>query len=65
MQDFVDRHGITFQNMNDQTGELFSRFGVPAQPAWVFVTPDGSATTHLGAMEESLLDKTLAETAGM
>jgi hypothetical protein len=64
MQGFVDRHGITFQNMNDQTGELFSRFGVPAQPAWVFVTPDGSATTYLGAMAESLLDKTLADTAG-
>ncbi len=62
MQAFIDRHGLTFQNMNDSTGELFSRFGVPAQPAWVFVSPKGAANTHLGPMEESSLDKALADT---
>lgn len=59
MQAFIDRHGITFANMNDQTGDLFARFGVPAQPAWAFVSPNGKATAYLGAMEETALDAAL------
>jgi peroxiredoxin len=62
MQAFIDRHGITFPTLNDSTGELFSHFGVPAQPAWVFVSPNGTVTTNLGAMESPELDKALATT---
>lgn len=62
MQDFINRHGITFPTMNDSTGELFSHFGVPAQPAWVFVSPKGNATTQLGPMETPELDAALALT---
>ncbi|CAB4895578.1 unannotated protein [freshwater metagenome] len=64
MQAFIDRHGITFQSMNDQTGALFAHFGVPAQPAWVFVSPDGTAKTYLGAMEPDVLDTALSNTMG-
>ena len=62
MQAFIDKYSLTFPNMNDSTGELFNHFGVPAQPAWVFVSPSGAATTYLGAMDESLLDAALADT---
>lgn len=62
MRAFIDRHGITFANMNDSTGEVFNHFGVPAQPAWVLVSPSGTATTYLGAMEETSLDKALTDT---
>ena len=55
MQDFVDRHGITFQNVIDDDGSLFARFQVPVQPGWVFVDADGEATTSLGAKEPSEL----------
>ena len=62
MQAFIDRHGITFANMNDQTGDLFARFGVPAQPAWAFVSPNGTTITSLGTINEKALDDALANT---
>ena len=64
MQDFINRHGITFATMNDATGALFAHFGVPSQPAWVFVSPDGTARAYLGAMESAVLDKALTDTLG-
>lgn len=64
MQAFIDRHGITFATMNDSTGSLFAHFGVPSQPAWVFVSPNGTAKTYLGAMEPAALDKALTDTLG-
>jgi hypothetical protein len=63
MQAFEDRHGLTFPSLNDQTGELFARFGVPGQPAWVFVTPSGEATGTLGALSESALEAELTRLA--
>jgi peroxiredoxin len=50
-QDFVDRHGLTFPTLADPDGAVFALFGVPAQPAWVFIGPDGRSTTQLGAEE--------------
>jgi peroxiredoxin len=55
MQAFEDRHGLTFPSLDDQTGELFARFGVPGQPAWVFVSPDGSVDRVVGAVREDAL----------
>lgn len=63
MQDFEDRHGLTFPSLRDDDGNLFAHFGVPAQPAWVFVAADGTATTHLGAMEPDELRATLTDLA--
>ena len=64
MQDFVQRHGITFANMIDDDGDLFARFQVPVQPAWVFVDADGTADTSLGAMNEEVLGQALSDLAG-
>lgn len=61
MQEFVDRHGLTFPNANDDAGEIFRRFEVPAQPAWAFVAADGTVTTHLGAMEPEDLASTFEQ----
>lgn len=52
MNDFVARHGISFQNINDNDGKIFAQFGVPYQPAWVFITQDGSTHTRIGALDE-------------
>ena len=62
MQSFVDRHGLTFPNLNDDDGVVFERFGVPGQPAWVFVAADGTVARRLGTMDDAMLDETL-ETA--
>lgn len=58
-QEFVDKHGLTFPQVNDGGGALFAKFGVPAQPAWAFVDEDGSVRTEIGAMDEQTLDATL------
>jgi len=59
MQAFVDDHGLTFPQALDDDGSLFARFGVPYQPAWVFVTADGEADVHLGALEPDELAERL------
>lgn len=59
MTDFVARHGISFQNINDNDGKIFAQFGVPYQPAWVFITKNGDATIRIGALDEVSLEKEL------
>ena len=59
MQEFVDRHGLTFPNLNDDASVVFDHFDVPYQPAWVFVSPDGSTHRVLGSLEEDGLDQLL------
>jgi peroxiredoxin len=63
-QAFVERHGLTFDNLIDPTGELFARFGVPAQPAWAFVAADGTVATVLGALGEDQIVARLRRLAG-
>lgn len=55
MQDFEDRHGLTFPSLRDDDGTLFARFGVPTQPAWAFVRPDGSVEQLIGALDDEML----------
>jgi len=59
MQDFVNENGLTFTNINDDAGEIFARFGVPYQPAWVFITKDGTATTKIGVLSDLELEEEL------
>lgn len=59
MQDFVNENGLTFTNINDDAGEIFARFGVPYQPAWVFITKDGTVTTKIGVLSDLELEEEL------
>lgn len=65
MTDFVARHGISFQNINDNDGKIFAQFGVPYQPAWVFITKNGDATIRIGALDEVSLEKELQGLSGL
>jgi hypothetical protein len=60
-QDFIDRHGVTFPNINDAPGEVFNRFGISYQPALVVVGVDGSTETVAGAVDDDLLRQIIAE----
>ena len=60
-QGFVDQHGLTFPQINDDPGEVFARFDVAFQPALVIVKADGSLETVAGAVDESLLDQIISE----
>jgi hypothetical protein len=53
MQDFVDRHGLTFVQADDDAGAVFAHFGVPYQPAWVFVSADGNVERVEGALDDA------------
>jgi len=59
MQDFVIENNLSFININDGDGEVFARFNVPYQPAWVFITKDGSVTTKIGVLSDLELDEEL------
>lgn len=55
MQAFVERHGLTFPNIVDPSGEVFARYGVPSQPAWVFIDADGGSTRVQGSLDDQEL----------
>ncbi len=46
--DFVERHSLTFPNIDDSDGNWYQRFSVPYQPAWVFIEQSGTSTSLLG-----------------
>ena len=59
MSDFEIRHGLTLMSVNDADGKIFKQFDIPIQPAWVFISQDGSTTTRLGAIDEVSLEAEL------
>lgn len=67
MQSFVDRYGLNFTNINDADGSIWAKYKVPWQPAYLFVTPDGSTTfvnNPTSAMsEQELSDRVRALTS--
>lgn len=64
MQDFVAKHQLTFANIKDNDGLIFSQFDVAYQPAWVFIQQDGTSETNLGAMDEVTLIEMLNQLGG-
>jgi thiol-disulfide isomerase/thioredoxin len=44
MQGFVSKYNLNFTNLNDADGSIWARFNVPWQPAYVFLSPDGSSS---------------------
>lgn len=63
MQDFINETQISFANINDGDGDVFARFNVPYQPAWVFITQDGTVTTKIGVLSDSELEDELTRLA--
>lgn len=52
---------MSFPQISDDPGTVFQHFNVPGQPAFVVVSPDGSAVTELGAVEADTLDAMLTD----
>ena len=61
MREFVDRYSLPFRSAVDEDGDLWSRFGVRAQPAFAFVAPDGSYDVVFGAIPDDELRRRVAE----
>ncbi|MEO7369524.1 MAG: redoxin domain-containing protein [Ilumatobacteraceae bacterium] len=62
-QGFVDKHGLTFPQISDDSGEIFARFHVPQQPAMAIIDAAGSVKVSLGAVEDDALDAALRTAA--
>jgi hypothetical protein len=63
MQGFVDEYALSFPQAVSEDGSLWARFGVPYQPAWVFVNDDGRESVVQGALPEDELRRVLDELA--
>lgn len=63
MLDFVDRHSLSFPQVDDRPGEIFNRFGVPYQPAWVFLGADGKVIRIQGSLAGNEIADYVAEIA--
>lgn len=64
MADFVERFGLGhLPHAADPDGVLWERFGVPYQPAWVFIDSMGQAVRVFGALPEADLVSILEDLA--
>ncbi|PXY21271.1 protein disulfide oxidoreductase [Prauserella muralis] len=65
MRDFVRDYGVGgFPHLNDSGGELWQRFGVTYQPAYAFVSADGTVEVVKQQLPEDELARRVAELAG-
>lgn len=67
LQGFVAKYNLNFTNLNDADGSIWAHFGVPWQPAYLFVAPNGSSTfvnNPTSAMGESDLAARVAALTG-
>ena len=66
--EFVNTYGLgegELINAVDLDGEIWTAYGVNAQPAWVFIDGEtGEVERHFGALEEPELRAALEELAG-
>ena len=60
-QGFIDKHGLTFPQISDDQGNVYTRFGIPTQPALALVDSDGEVQTVLGALDEAALEAALLD----
>lgn len=48
--------------MSDDRGDVFNRFEIPGQPAFVIIERDGTVQQLFGAVDADLLDSLLSDT---
>lgn len=47
--------------MSDDRGEVYARFEIPAQPAFVIIERDGTMQQVFGAVDGDLLDSLITD----
>ena len=61
-QEFVDGLGVGgFEHLYDESGEVWERFGIVSQPAWIFINDDGSVDSQIGALGEGGIRDAIAD----
>ena len=54
-REFIERHSLTFDNLDDTAASIFSEYDIPSQPAWAFVKQDGTLETRMGVVPQDEL----------
>ena len=57
--EFIGRHSLTFDNLDDTAAAIFSEYDIPSQPAWAFINQDGTVETRMGVVPQDELVKLL------
>ena len=59
MEAFVSDTGVgALRHVADESGDIWRRYEITSQPAWVFINDDGAASHLLGGLGESgLIDE--------
>ncbi|CAN5584017.1 hypothetical protein BH10ACT2_BH10ACT2_15490 [soil metagenome] len=60
-QGFINKYSLSFPTISDDPGNIFARFGVPAQPALVVINANGDAQLFLGSVEGDELRSVLTD----
>lgn len=47
--------------MSDDRGDVFARFEIPSQPAFVLIERDGTVQQLFGAVDADLLDNLISD----
>jgi thiol-disulfide isomerase/thioredoxin len=64
MEDFVaDTDTGSLTHVADEAGDIWSSYGVAAQPAFAFIDDDGTYTVHLGALGADALQERFEQLA--
>ncbi|SFB47490.1 Thiol-disulfide isomerase or thioredoxin [Amycolatopsis marina] len=57
MRDFVDQYGVgNFQHLEDENADIWRRFGITYQPAYAFVSADGTVDVVKDRLSEEDLN---------
>lgn len=55
-ENFVVRHGLSFPSIDDTVGSLYADLGIPGNPAWGIIRPEGNYEVLMGAATPEVLD---------
>lgn len=65
LEEFEDRHGLSFPTIVDNNGLLSTEFGIACATAWVFVDPAGKVSRELRTLDfDELTDRMWSMTQG-
>jgi hypothetical protein len=66
MADFVERHDLHHvRHIADESGEVWARFGIVGQPAWIFIDgATGEQRSAIGALGRGGLEAGIDDLGG-
>jgi hypothetical protein len=54
-QEFIQRHSLTFANIDDSSADVYGSLQITGQPAWAMVRADGETEVFRGVLSDDEL----------